>query len=134
MSLTALCTNSPCSRADTSQRLGCNYTPLSAPSLCPGEGRGKKRGEWRETDRQTDRGKEGLREGEMWKEKEEWRGGDKMQPLCVCAVCVRVCEHCNGGRHPNFCTRCQKTPRHPKKKKKKDGPALLPHSARVKRF
>lgn len=34
VSLTALCTNSPCSRADTSQRLGCNYTPLSAPSLC----------------------------------------------------------------------------------------------------
>lgn len=70
----AHCTSGPCSRGDSSQRLGCNYTPLSAPSLCPREEEGRNDGEKR------------------WKEKAGSQGGDKAGldlSLCVC-VCGRT--------------------------------------------
>lgn len=50
VSLIAQGTHSLCSRADTSPRLGCNYMPLSAPSLRPKEeeeeGMGRRGANW----------------------------------------------------------------------------------------
>lgn len=112
VSLTALCANSPCSRADTSQRLGCNYTPLSAPSLCPGEEKKEM-----ERGRQTEDGRE--RRGGKAEIRRSW-------PVCIGLCCVSVVYVLTSWRcaPPQFCTHHQRV-RHPKKKKKPSHPPYL---------
>lgn len=121
VSLTALCANSPCSRADTSQRLGCNYTPLSAPSLCPGEEKKEM-----ERGRQTEDGRE--RRGGKAEIRRSW-------PVCIglCYVSVVYVLTSRRCAPPQFCTHHQRV-RHPKKKEKKTPLTLLTSLCTRQRF
>lgn len=114
MSLTALCTNSPCSRADTSQRLGCNYTPLSAPSLCPGE-------EKKEMERERERHGRKRRGG-----KEEIR---RSWAVCVRLCCVTVV--CANILMVHATPILHTPPKNPPSKKTFHPPYLTPHASKV---